>query len=175
MTRRVRLVVVAEDRQTEMFLRRTLYGLGFTGRDLTFKTAPKAMQSADQWVLQMHGVEAKKLRANAHAQPNTGMVTCIDADQNTVADRQAQLEAAMASARKPNERMAWLVPKQNIETWLRALGGESADEATDYKRRGRDPVPCDAAATAFLRLQPGQHVSLPSLHAARAEIDRVQP
>lgn len=85
MGRRVRLVVVAEDRQSEMFLRRALQCLGFTNHDLTFKTAPKAMQAADQWVVQMHGAEAKKLRANAHAQPNTGMVTCIDADHRAVA------------------------------------------------------------------------------------------
>jgi len=174
MTRRVRLVVVAEDRQTEMFLRQVLYGLGFALRDLRFVTAPKAKQAADQWVLAMHGVEAKRLRANAHAQPNTGMVTCIDADHHTVDERHAQLDRTMAFIRGPKERMAWLVPKQNIETWLRALDGQPADEATDYKQRGRDPMPCSEAAAAFLRLEPGQHVSLPSLHTARTEIGRVE-
>jgi len=175
MTRRVRLVVVAEDRQTEMFLRRVLYGLGFTGRDLTFRTAPKGMQAADRWVLQMHGAEAKKLRANAHAQPNTGMVTCIDADHHAVADRQAQLDAAMDAAREPEERMAWLVPKQNIETWLRVLGGAEADEVTDYKRRGHEPMPCDGEAAAFLKANPEQQALLPSLRMARGEVERVRP
>ncbi|MBZ0150663.1 MAG: hypothetical protein K8J09_03955 [Planctomycetes bacterium] len=171
----MRLVVVAEDRQSEMFLRRVLYGLGFSVRDLTFRTAPKAAQSADRWVLQMHGVEAKKLRANAHAQPNTGIVTCIDADHHAVVERHAQLDAAMDVCREPGELMAWLVPKQNIETWLRALGGQPADEATDYKRRGHEPVTCDATATAFLAVACGDATTLPSIRVARAEIERVRP
>jgi hypothetical protein len=175
MSRRVRLVVVAEDRQSEMFLRQVLYGLGFTVRDLTFKTAPKAVQSADHWVIQTHAAEAKKLRANAHAQPNTGMVTCIDADHHAVGDRHAQLDGAMDFAREPKDRMAWLVPKRNIETWIRALTGEPADEVTDYKRRGHDPVPCDAVATVFLKSPPGQSTALPSLWTARLEIEKVRP
>lgn len=175
MTRRVRLVVIAEDAQSEMFLRRVLYGLGFTGRDLTFKTAPKAVQSADRWVIETHAVEAKKLRANVHAQPNTGMVTCIDADHHAVVERHAQLNEAMETSREPQERMAWIVPKRNIETWLHASSGQPAEEVTDYKRRGHEPVSCDKAAEAFLKASLKQDTTLPSLHTARAEIERVRP
>lgn len=175
MTRRVRLVVVAEDVQSEMFVRRVLYCLGFSRRDLTFKTAPRAAQSADRWVLQMHGVEAKKLRASEHAQPNTGLVTCVDADHHAVADRHVQLDEAMDGERGPNERMAWLVPRRNIETWIRALDGEPADEVTDYKRRGHEPLPCDAAAAAFAKVVREDPSALPSIRIARVEIERVRP
>lgn len=181
MTRRVRLVVITEDTQSEMFLRRVLYGLGFQGRDLRFETAPKSLQAADGWVVQMHAAESRKLRAIVHAQPNTGMVTCIDADHHAVSDRHGQLNDAMERPRRPQECMAWIVPKRNIETWLRVLSGESADELTDYKRRGHEPMPCDEAARAFLIFSPdpggapGRQSPLPSIRTARAEIERVRP
>jgi hypothetical protein len=123
----------------------------------------------------MHGVEAKKLRANEHAQPNTGLVTCLDADHHAVVDRHAQLDAAMEGERGPNERMAWLVPKRNIETWIRALNGEPTEEATDYKRRGREPLPCDAPAAAFAKVDRADASVLPSIRIARVEIERVRP
>lgn len=81
----------------------------------------------------------------------------------------------MGFARESNERMAWLVPKQNIETWLRALSGEPPDEDTDYKRRGHEPVSCDVVADVFVRSSPEQHTALPLLRSARVEIERVRP
>ena len=178
MPRRVRLTVVAEDRQQEMFLRRVLYEHGFTVHDLRIETCPKASHAADAWVLRTHADEVKKLRSRQHAQPGIGLITAIDADDYSVQERHRQLDAVAgheSSARAPGERIAYVVPRRNIETWLRVLAGQPGDEETDYKKRGQSPVDCSKEASAFVLVCRQNAGMSASIRAACPEFQRVCP
>jgi hypothetical protein len=60
----------------------------------------------------------------------------IDADREPTEKRVTRLaeslRAAGRSTRTPHEPIAVLIPKRHVETWIRALLGNSVDEATDY-------------------------------------------
>jgi hypothetical protein len=173
MGRRVRLTVVAEDKQQEMFVRRVLYGMGFTKHDLVFHTCPKGALAGTDFVTRVHARELGMLRAIAHAQPNAGLVTVIDGDDHSVVERHRQLdEAGGTPKRTPTDRIAYVVPKRNIETWLRFFAGQPTDEVNDYKRRGQQPVDCTAAAAAFV--SDPEATALPSIATAHLELRRIR-
>ncbi len=80
----------------------------------------------------------------------------IDADAHSVQDRWNQLNQALKDAEKPpvdieHEKIARLVPKRNIETWILCLTGQAIDEKTDYKniRNDWNELIPTAAATLF--------------------------
>jgi len=62
----------------------------------------------------------------------------IDADNHTVQERYNQLNQALADAQYSavleNERIARLIPKQNVETWILCLNGQPVNEETNYQR-----------------------------------------
>ena len=175
MLRRVRVVVVAEDQQQEMFLRQVLRGRRLDPRDMTFLVCAKGGFAADAWVLRTHGEEARILLAVQHAQPRRGLITVIDADELTVERRHRQLDEAAGAepARVSQARIAYVVPRRNIETWLIALAGRQADEVTDYKKRGAQPEDCRAQAKAFNEQCAQDRASLPAIAIACRELDRV--
>ena len=45
-----------------------------------------------------------------------------------------QLQNANMESRKTGERIALLIPKRNIETWMVYLQGTPVDEESDYKQ-----------------------------------------
>jgi len=63
----------------------------------------------------------------------------VDADVGTVQDRLTQLDQALMNTGKAPvgaaERIARLVPRRNVETWILCLNGDAVDEETDYKTR----------------------------------------
>jgi hypothetical protein len=66
----------------------------------------------------------------------------IDADTRTVQDRLNQLDQALTDSGTQTvvetERIARLIPKRNVETWILCLNEQSVDEETDYKRTGNN-------------------------------------
>jgi hypothetical protein len=70
-----------------------------------------------------------------HAQ--TALILVIDADTNSVLQRLNQLDQELQAVGKASvsksERIAQLVPKRNIETWILCLNGTIVDEDSDYK------------------------------------------
>jgi hypothetical protein len=59
-----------------------------------------------------------------------------DADILSVEQRRQKLSTALVAVEIPSltdqEQVAILIPKRNIETWIKYLRGESVDETTDY-------------------------------------------
>ncbi len=72
------------------------------------------------------------------------LIVVVDADTKTTASRAAQLSDALDAAEEEKlsatEPVVVLIPKRNVETWIRALLGSAVDEITDYKK----PVPTSA-------------------------------
>ncbi|RKH69267.1 hypothetical protein D7X55_07955 [Corallococcus sp. AB049A] len=86
---------------------------------------------------------------------NAALIIHVDADPaNSVQYRWQQLDAALKEQRQApvtdNERIARLVPKRNIETWIRFyLNGPPVDEVQAYPKYTGTESACWPAAEAF--------------------------
>jgi hypothetical protein len=106
----------------------------------------------------------------------TALVVAIDADTSSVVQRQQQFQGR--ATQTGGERIAHLIPKWSIETWILCLGGESVDEDQSYRRAaGIDEKISAAAATFFTWTRP--NAALPphcilSLREAIPEVWRLE-
>lgn len=114
----------------------------------------------------------------------------IDADTGPVARRSQQLNATLAQAgldaREPNEKIAHLIPKRNIETWILCLNalhpdGQNVTEEKDYKNHAaarKIGALIKPAAEELFKLS-RNHAEIPqhcvdSLRAAIPEVKRLE-
>jgi F0F1-type ATP synthase gamma subunit len=73
----------------------------------------------------------------------TALIVVIDADTGTVEQRLTQLDKELRKNKKPKidantDRVARLVPRRNVETWIKCLNGDAVDEKENYKKARRD-------------------------------------
>lgn len=146
MSRNVRIVILCEDQQHEVFLRRFFKNMGWTLRDLRLESSPSGRGSAEQFARERFPLELKDLRARGGEQ--VYLVVMVDGDAEGVGARKNSLNEACKKQGVPpprdTDRVLVCVPTWNIETWLAYLGGEAVDETkNDYPRldRPRDCVP----------------------------------
>lgn len=136
MNRRIKMVVLCEDKQQEVFARHFLKKRGFTG-NIRYIVCPGGSQSGEQFVKLRYPLEVKEYRKQANYL-SVGLVVLIDADKKTIQERLQQLDDALIAneqpLRQPDERIAIFVPKRNIETWIHYLQGENVDEEQEYTK-----------------------------------------
>ncbi|WP_437785726.1 hypothetical protein [Sorangium sp. So ce1097] len=175
----VRLVVLYEDRVHDSFLRRFFKKHPGHGR-VRFE---KCVDSSG--VLKRLGAEVDALRSQKHPR-NLGLVVVIDADEKGLTRRLDELTARVdadtrGGARSPDERIAFVVPALEIETWYVHLCAPSArpvDETRDYKTSPawreleRDLGAASRRAVDAWPPAPDRQ-DPPSLSAAREELKRV--
>ena len=117
------------------FIRRFLMNRGWTRYDLYERVAPAGAGSGEQWVRERLPSELKAYRSKCNHLRN-GLIAVVDADTSDVADRIGELDRACDGQSVPRrgreERVLFVVPKRNIETWLAYLRGETVDEDTIY-------------------------------------------
>jgi len=78
----------------------------------------------------------------AKARIHTWLIAVVDADTGTVAQRLGEMDRGLAHAQDPrvramriqDEKIARLVPRRNIETWILALNSSTVNETDNYKR-----------------------------------------
>jgi hypothetical protein len=152
--RYTQVAVCCEDLQQRCFIHRYLTRKGLNARRIRFLQCPAG--DAKQFVRRNHVVEVRAMRARQHLR--AGVISMLDADNVMVEDRKDELDRALQQAglepRQGSERVAVLVPRRNIETWIHALLGETVDETTTYPRfRGRESS-CQEAVDRFVRRCP---------------------
>lgn len=175
----IRTVVLFEDQDQECFLRHLTKRLHL--RPLRFQNCKN-----NAGVLQRLGEEVDGLRERSY-QKNLGLVVMIDADNQGLQGRVAELLGRIAKdardgARRDQERIALVVPAWEIENWYVHLCVPAArpiDETKDYK-----PTPewrelakyIGAAAKQAVEAWAPEsgRVDPLSLTAARAELSRLQ-
>ena len=132
MSRPTAVIVLCEDNRTFSFTRTYLKRCGIEDRGIRPIISPRVIKNfAAQ-------VNAYKL---VSARLHTWLVAIVDADTGTVAQRIGQMNAELTNAQEPrvkairieDERIARLVPRQNIETWILALNSRTVSETVDYK------------------------------------------
>ncbi len=141
MSRNVNVVILCEDRQHEAFARRFLQQAGKGYRIQRVEVSPRGRGSGEQFVRARYAQELAYYRAKAHKVGQT-LIVLIDADDQTVSDRVAQIEKAGVDGnqgpRHPDERIAIFVPARNIETWLAYLDGQTVNETDCYPRLAQE-------------------------------------
>lgn len=181
MSRVSQVVVLAEDRRHQRFVRyylKRLYGAIPTTR---FVDLPSGRGSGEQWVRNHYALEVQAFRSRS-TRASTALIVPIDSDRSDLDTRVRQLREALLQAdlqpRADAERVVHLIPKRNIETRVFCLDGRAVDEQDDYTREdGVDAKIPTAARTFFERSRPRSSVPthcVPSLHAAFPEVRRLE-
>ena len=187
-------VVLCEDLQAQVFIRRVLIHAGANRRRIRFVALPATVAggAGHAYVKGRYPAEVRAVRVK-NACVATCLVVHIDADDQSVAYRHAELAAALkADAEQRNndgkprgaeERIAELVPKRNIETWIYALdeslhakSGEAVTEEKTYRKFDLESQ-CARAAEAFAEsvktnTEPPMASAVPSLRDGVAELRR---
>lgn len=135
------VIVLAEDQHHEMLIRRYLRQCGVNKHEIRINRSPSGQGNAEGWVRREFVKEIRAYRVR-QARARTSLIVIIDADVHTVEDRLVQLNRALTDlgeeAVRDQDRVARLVPKRNVETWILCLNDEPGlDEDTDYTRERR--------------------------------------
>jgi hypothetical protein len=137
MRKPARITVLCEDLQQLCFIRRFLNRRGWKNHDINVPFIPSGGGSGEQYVREQFPGELEAYRSQA-SYKRTGLIVVIDADTQKVTDRVRAFDSACkgkgVEPRQKNEKVLYVIPKRNIETWLAYLRGETVDEETDKKR-----------------------------------------
>ena len=89
------------------------------------------------WVRERFVKELRACRSRS-TRAQTCLIVASDADDKEVEERIQTFKDACAEAaisfRQDNERVVFVIPKRNIETWLAYLRGEQVDETRVYPK-----------------------------------------
>jgi hypothetical protein len=177
-TRKAEFVVLCEDVKHKTFMLRYLTSLGFNVRQIRIKLPRAGRGAGEQWVRERYPEETKIQRSRAN-HTSASLIAVIDADTLSVEQRRQQLGVALANAglesRDTEERIAFVIPRRNIESWVHFAETREIDETTDFKPRYRETKARNAADVAIdaCRTNADQSQIPPSLAAACLELRRV--
>ncbi len=132
--REARLIVLCEDNAQERFLGGLEMGMGY--RRVRLVRLPAGQGSGELHVRRNYAAEVRAHRSKRNAQPMLALITMLDADVVTTDHRHQQLAYELANdgqaPRQPEERIAILVPKRHVESWVKFLETGVGDEAGRY-------------------------------------------
>jgi hypothetical protein len=140
------VILLCEDTLTSTLLRSYLKRLRFDPRNIRFIVSPRGRGSGEHFVLKQYPEQVNAYRLSK-AKKETWLIVAVDADTGTVARRLEQLSASLRQCenlrlremRIEDERIARLVPRRNVETWILVLTGTTTNEQDDYgNTRHRD-------------------------------------
>jgi hypothetical protein len=130
------VIVIVEDEHHKMLIYRYLIESGLKEHAIRIQQSPSGRGSAESWVLKRFVAETSGYRSR-QARALTALIVMIDADTRTVQDRLSRLDQALTDSGQQavahTERMARLIPRRNVETWILCLNAQAVDEETDYK------------------------------------------
>lgn len=175
MSRDILAVILCEDLQSQVLLRRYLKARGFT----RVRTLPLPAACGEQYVRTSYAIQVEAQRKSHVRQV---LVVHIDADKGTVENRHKQLAEELAKhrldGRGHDEAIAIVVPRYETETWLHHYRGRlEVVETESYAKFNDDQAAAAAPAVdALLALVEGRGAvptNLPSLALTVNELRRL--
>jgi hypothetical protein len=130
--------ILAEDVEQQNLVRRYLERCGH-GSSLRLAPLPAKGPggSGEKYVRDEYPKQIQACCSSLGRRASALLIVIIDADMETTQHRAVQLSNALKAAdmREPQdaEPIVVLIPKRHVETWIRALLGNTVDEHTDYK------------------------------------------
>lgn len=130
-------ILLCEDDQQSRLVRAYLRICGHDA-DVKAVVASRMQHGGNvKWVIEHFPSELYACRQRHKVKAKTLLIVMLDADDFTVSERRKQLVDRLIAAGYEgfgvNEPVVVLVPKRNVETWVRNLLGESVSEDKDYK------------------------------------------
>jgi hypothetical protein len=176
------VIVLAEDKRHQNFAWHFLKGLGYGAHQVRNEPLPAGRGSGEQAVRQRYLTSVLALRERA-SRAATALVVVIDADKSSVGDRQRELAEELRSQalqeRQASERIAHLIPKRHIETWVLCLReGQPVSEEQDCKSAISDGDVKPAAEEFYKSMRSGAGPPayfVPSLCDGLVEALRIPP
>lgn len=132
-------VLLCEDDMQARLVRAFMKVSGVQTRTLRERIASELEQGGNcRTVLNRFPEELRACRKRHQAKAKTHLIVMIDADDLSVDDRRRELldelnKLDMASLNE-HDSVSLLIPKRNVETWIRALNDEESLEDENYKR-----------------------------------------
>jgi hypothetical protein len=136
------IYVLVEDNRQQSFIRRFLMMVGIEKRKMVFAPVPDGHGSGKQWVRRNFAAQAQICRRR-NSRASTSMFAMMDADELTVARCLSDLNDELIKSGQQgldndHDRIARLIPKWNIETWILFLTSDedanlSVREEQNYK------------------------------------------
>lgn len=174
MSRRVRVVLLCEDRQHEAFVTRFLREVGWETRSLRVERAPAGRGSAEQYVRERFPAELQAVREKRGE--NAYLFVMVDGDNQGSAGRRASLAATCEEHRinPPSnaDQLLVCVPTWSIETWLAYLGGETVDETRPGYPRLDRPRDCRPLVRELARMCRDRSLRVPAPRSLQDTCDR---
>lgn len=130
-------MLLCEDKQHRVFVRRFLLKMGWRDHQVRIRTAGPGDGSAVQYVRNQFGAELKEHLSRHVSQ---ALMVMVDADYRSVRERVAEFDSQCKKHGLPKrpDGVLVFVPKWNIETWLEYLAGKTVDESNrDYRPSSR--------------------------------------
>jgi hypothetical protein len=176
----VQAIVLCEDLQGWVFVRRMLMAMGYESRRIRVIPYPADGRGCgEQHVRESYPDELTRYRSRA-ARTRTVLAVHVDADRLTVQDRHATLDGELrkrgVAPRAPDETVAVLIPKREIETWIHFFFGHAPiDEENSYPKYTRESDTWPAADEFARHVRAGTTPvgALPSLPVGLAEARRL--
>jgi hypothetical protein len=164
-------LVLGEDQQHQGFIYHWLRGRGVPRGKIRLLPLPAGKGAGEQYVRTQYAQQVADLRRRNYLA--LALVVVIDADLAPVKQRVDELDAR--SPRQPGERIALVIPRRNIETWIRFLTAPPVDEEADYKPRNPDFGDTRQAAKALAALSTPPADAPDSLRQFFVEAARILP
>ncbi|MBI4568212.1 MAG: hypothetical protein HY719_07430 [Planctomycetes bacterium] len=176
-------VVLVEDEEQQNLVRHYLSIMGIDARKTRYVAIPSGRGCGFRHVINRY---PEQIRDCQRRHAKTHLVVMVDADVHTVDQRREELTAALESLEakvKPADDLGIiLIPRRNVETWIRCLNGEQVNEETDYgaKRAGRATCEQIKTAAGNVYTWSRQHAQVPthcvdSLRNQLPEWRRIEP
>jgi hypothetical protein len=172
--RGARVRLWCEDREQEAFVRRLLEHLGVDRRALDVRVAPRGGGAASAWVFRQYQTAVVPTARKCRSQQRLGFLVVADGDDRGWEERARSYEGA--APRDDADRLALWFPTWSIETWVLWLAGEDVTETESLKARlppERLRARLRSAVERWSVERPQESVRLPSLCAARREVERL--
>ena len=149
------VIILCEDTQQEVFVRHFLKkAQGIGHHAVRVNKNPSGKGSGEQFVRKQLPDQLKAIRGRA-AKAKTDLIVVIDADISTVSQIVQKLETTCSeqhiNRRQKHERVSFIIPKRNIETWIHYLDGHETNEESVYQKMQKE-FDCKSAVDLLCRL-----------------------
>lgn len=149
------VIVLAEDQEHQNLVRRYLLCANLSYGNLRQLSSPAGRGSGSQYVREQFPNQVKECRGVLGRKTTCLLIVITDADNLTTAGREQTLQHSLTqvglAAIIQNEPIVVLIPKWQVETWIKCLLGQTVSEGDDNTHR--PPVTPDeirrAARTIF--------------------------
>jgi hypothetical protein len=144
------ILVLGEDGEHQNLVRRYLLHAGHEGRSIRLLDLPSNRGSGSQYVREQFSKQVLACRKILGQKTRCLLIVITDADNLTVSQRERTLHDACANENQvavaATEPIAILIPKWQVETWIKCLLGETMSE--DDSRSDEPPVSSKDIQTA---------------------------